>query len=177
MKSQFTDVEPVDYASVVVDNSMLMEIYQEPWVATEDIHGLDYDVPSHNFCAEMWTTNYHICEGVEHTKCPAGQEAIGRETVDEILCGPCAPGTFEPGGRGKKCQPCPEGMVAAEEGAASCTPCPAGSAPSTDKTVCVKCSPGTFSSQEGTVCMRVRGGACESLVRLGAQGSVAEGCK
>merc|ERR1719253_72708 len=148
----FTDTKLSDaeYATqpVAVDNSLILELHEDALLKSQDVYGLGWNQPPFFFCAPPGSTAYDICKGFAHTPCPAGEEAVGREGVDAVLCAPCPLGSFVAEfGRGQSCSPCPGRTHSTESGTVACSDCPPGTAAS--PTACATCPIGTFAAADG----------------------------
>lgn len=135
----------------VIDNTAILDadalIDSSIWTPNEEGHL--------EFCAPYGTTDVHICQGDEHTLCPAGAMPTGPNDGD---CTDCIPGRFAPlEARMNLCEICPSGKQSSTSGTVVCESCPTGRYWSVTDTsnaslpaICEHCPMGRFTFTLGT---------------------------
>lgn len=130
-------------SSLKVNNTLMDEARAEVIASGQyqDVNGMNFKKHTVQMCAPKYTSNFHICQGLEATLCPAGSTPTAHNT-----CGPCPVGRIAPEeDKGNVCSPCMAGKFASETGSTMCSICKPGSSQnSTGQHRCNTCVPGKF---------------------------------
>ena len=105
-----------------------------------------------NYFGNMALTSAYDGYGADTRKCPAGYNALAKQST----CTICPGGTYSVFGN-TQCNTCAFGKFS-YPGSASCENCPAGTFSTTGYSQCTPCSPGYYSMEQSSICTVVSAG-------------------